>query len=185
MHVDKCLRFNHHIEYLVRKLKKFSGLIYRLQHMFPRNCVLNIYNSYAKSLIKYGIIAYGGATAKTKLSKIEMAQRRIIRPIFCKKPKDSITDVLGERGILTVYELNSAELLTELFKQLRSEAPYNHLSKTFESNSADTRGKTNGLLPSIYSRTLTKKESLANGLRKAYNWLTELKPLPTNLKKHD
>ena len=33
------------------------------------------------------------------------------------------------------------------------------------------------LLPLIYSR-LTKKKSLADGLRKAYNWPTELKLLP-------
>ena len=89
--------------------------------MFPRNCLLMFYNSYAKSLINYGIIAYG-ATAKTNLSKIEMAQRRIMRAIFFKKKIDSITDVLREKGILTVYELYRAELSKELFRQLRSEA---------------------------------------------------------------
>ena len=52
--------------------------------MFPRNCLLMFYNSYAKTLNNYGIIAYG-ATAKTNLSKIEMAQRRIMRAIFFKK----------------------------------------------------------------------------------------------------
>ena len=149
--------------------------------MFPRNCLLMFYNSYAKSLIKYGIIAYG-ATAKTNLSKIGMAQRRIMRAIFFKKKVDSITDALREKGILTLYELSFAELLKELFRQHRSEAPNSCLPETLESNSTDTRGKTKGLLPSIYSRTYTKKQSLANGLRKAYNWLTELKLLPTNLK---
>ena len=52
--------------------------------MFPRNCLLMLYNSYAKSLINYGIIAYG-ATAKSNLSKIEIAQRRIMRATFFKK----------------------------------------------------------------------------------------------------
>ena len=87
--------------------------------MFPRNCQLMFYNSYANSLINYGIIAYG-ATAKTNLSKIEMAQRRIMRAIFCKKKIDSITDFLREKGILTVYDLYFAERLKELFRQLRS-----------------------------------------------------------------
>ena len=90
--------------------------------MFPRNRPLMIYNSYAKSLINYGIIAYG-ATAKTNLSKIEMAQRRINRAIFFKKKMDSITDVLREKGISTACELYFAELLKELFRQLWSEAP--------------------------------------------------------------
>ena len=70
---------------------------------------------------------------------------------------DSITDVFREKGILTVYELYFAELLKEMFKQLRSEAPNIYPPETLESNSTDTRGKTKGLLPSISSRTLTKK----------------------------
>ena len=70
--------------------------------MFPRNGLLMFDNSYAKSLIHYGIIAYG-ATAKTNLSKIEMTQRRKMRAIFSKKKMDSIRDVLREKGILTVY----------------------------------------------------------------------------------
>ena len=178
--VDKWLWFNQHIDYLVKKMNKSCGLIYRIQHMFPQNCLLMFYNPYAKSLINYGIIAYG-ATAKTNLSKIEMAQRRIIRAIFFKNKMDSITDVLREKGILTVYELYFAELLKELFRQLRSEAPNTYLPETLKSNSTDTRGKTKGLLPSIYSRTSTKKKSLANRLRKAYKWLTKLKLLPTKL----
>ena len=85
-----------------------------------------------------------------------------------------------KKRILTVYELHFAELLKELFSQLWSEAPNNYLPTTFENNSTDTRGKTKGLLFSIYSRTLTTKKSLVKGLRKAYNWPTELKLLPTN-----
>ena len=105
-----------------------------------------------------------------------------MRANFFKKNVDSITDVLREKGILIVYEFYFAEILKELFKQLRSEALKTYLPETLESNSTDTRGNTKGLLPSIYSRTLTKKKSFANGLRKAYNWLTELKLLPTNIK---
>ena len=116
--------------------------------MFPRNCLLIFYNSYANSVINYGISAYG-ATAKTNLSKIELAQRRIMRTIFFKKKMDSITDVLRETGILTVFELYLEELLKELFRQLRSEAPNTYLPETLKSNSTNTRGKTKGILPSI------------------------------------
>ena len=133
LHVDKGLRFNQHIEYLVKKLNKFCGLIYGIRHMFPRNCPMMFYNVYAKSLINYGIIAYG-ATAKTNLSKIEMAQRRILRAIFFKKKMHSITDVLREKGILTVYELYFAEFLKKLFRQLRSEAPKTYIPESLERN---------------------------------------------------
>ena len=116
--------------------------------MFPRNCLLMFYNSYAKSLVDYGIIAYG-ATAKTNLIKIEMAQRRIMRAIFFEKKMDSITDVFREKGILTSYDLYFAELLKELFRQLQCEAPNTYLPETLEGNSTDTRGTTKASLPSI------------------------------------
>ena len=123
------------------------------------------HKSHAKSLIFYGIIAHG-AMAKSNLSKIQMAQRRIMKAVSFKKKMDSITDVLREKGVLTVYELYFAELLEEFFRQLRSEAPKIYLRETLENDSTDTRGETKGLLPSIYSRTITKEKSLANGLGK-------------------
>ena len=95
MLVDKWHRFNQHIEYLVKKLDKFRELIYRIRNIFPRKGLLMFYNSYAKILIDYGIISYG-ATAKTILSKTQMAQRRTMGAIFFKKRMDSITDFLRE-----------------------------------------------------------------------------------------
>ena len=94
---------------------------------------------------------------------------------------DSIVDVLREKAILTVYELSFAERLKELFRKLQSEAPKTFLPVNLESNYTDRRGKTKRLLPSSYSRTITNKNSLANGLQKAYNCLTEMKLLPKNL----
>ena len=52
--------------------------------MYPRKCLLMFYNSFAKSIICYGLIVYGSAS-KTNLKKIENAQRRILRAIFFKK----------------------------------------------------------------------------------------------------
>ena len=84
IHLDKKLLFREHIDYVVKKLNKFCGLIYRVRHIYPRKCLLMFYNSFAKSVICYGLLVYGSA-AKTNLQKIEYAQRRILRAIFFKK----------------------------------------------------------------------------------------------------
>ena len=76
-HLDKLLWFNQHIEYVVRKLKKFCGLIHSCRHLYPRKYLLLFYHSFAKPIPEYGILIYGSA-AKTRLGKIESVQHRIL-----------------------------------------------------------------------------------------------------------
>ena len=84
LHLDGSLKFREHINYVVKKLNKFCGLIYRVRDLYPRKCLLLFYNSFARSIISYGILVYGSA-AKTNLKKIENAERRIFRAIFFQK----------------------------------------------------------------------------------------------------
>ena len=181
LYVDKWLRFNQHIDYIVKKLNKFCGLIYCTRHLYPRKCLILFYNSFAKSIINYGILVYGSA-AKTNLAKIEIVQRRIMRAIFFKKKFESMKEIMIENGIQTVFELYVAELIKELFRQLRFEAPNQYLQETSTvGGHLNTRGKEKGLLRSNYCRTVVKKKSIGNSLRKAYNWLTDLKLIPVEL----
>ena len=73
LHLDGSLKFREHIDYVTKKLNQICGSIYRVRHMHPPKCLLMFYNSFAKSIICYGIIVYGSA-AKTNLKKIENAQ---------------------------------------------------------------------------------------------------------------
>ena len=84
IHLDKKLFFREHIDYVVKKLNKFCGLIYRVRHIYSRKCLLMFFNSFAESVICYGLLVYSSA-AKTNLQKIERAQRRILRAIFFQK----------------------------------------------------------------------------------------------------
>ena len=75
------------------------------------------YNSFAKSIISDGLLIYGSA-AKTNLQKIETVQRRILRAIFFKTKMDSLSDVLADNKILTVFELFILEIIRELFREI-------------------------------------------------------------------
>ena len=106
---------------------------------------------------------------KTSLKKIENAQRRIIRAIFFKKRSESISNLLLETKVLTVFELYMEELVKELFKQLRTDTPQKFFpEKVAEKNK---RWSQKGLFSSISCRTVVKRKSLENTLRKAFNWL--------------
>ena len=135
--------------------------------MYPRKCLLMFYNSFAKSIICYELIVCGSA-AKTNLKKIENAQRRILRAIFFKKKFDSLRD----NKIFTVYELYTLEIVKELFKQLRNESAVQYLEIPSVTDAImTTRWRAKGLFSTTYSRTVTKRKSLENTLRKTYNWL--------------
>ena len=84
MHVDSQLRFHEHINHVEKKLNKICGLIYRIRHYYNKKCLLMFYNSFAKSVICYGLLIYG-TSARSNLKTTEMAQRRILRGIFSEK----------------------------------------------------------------------------------------------------
>ena len=114
---DSKLTFREHIKYVSKKLNKFCGSTYRVRDFYPSKCLLNFYESYAKSVITYGLLVYGSAR-KSNLEEIEMAQRRIIRAIFFPK-----------KYVLTVFELYVNETFCEVFPQIQSESPVTFLSK--------------------------------------------------------
>ena len=183
LHLDGNLKFREHIDYVTKKLNKFCGLMYRVRHMYPRKCLLMFYNSFAKSVICYGLIVYGSA-AKTNLKKIENAQRRILRAIFFKNKFDSLRDILLDNKIFTVYELYTLEIVKELFKQLRNESAVQYLEIPNVSDAImTTRWRAKGLFSTTYSRTVTKRKSLENTLRKTYNWLKWMDLIPNDINK--
>ena len=93
LHIDGKRTFRDHIDYVVKKLNQFSGLVYIVRHLYPSKCLLLFYNSNAESVIRYGLLVYGSA-AKTNIEKNEKAQRRIWRAIFFKKKVFQKTEFL-------------------------------------------------------------------------------------------
>ena len=60
MLIEKHLNFDLHIEH-VGKLAKFNGMLFRAKTFFSKTILLQMYNSYAKPMISYGILACGSA----------------------------------------------------------------------------------------------------------------------------
>ena len=141
--------------------------------MCTQMCLLMFYNSFAKFRICYGLLLYGSA-AKTNLSKIEKAQRIILRAIFLKKKFDSLHHRFRTNYILKVFELCIFENIKELFRQLRSEAPKSVIRlDANDVGTYTTRWNMKKLMPAQYSRTVLKRRSSENFLRLTYNWLME------------
>ena len=76
VYVDGKMTFRHDINYVLKKLNRSSGLVYKVKHLYPSKCSLLLYISYAESVIRYGIQVHGSA-AKTNVEKNLKTQRRI------------------------------------------------------------------------------------------------------------
>ena len=109
VNLDGSLKVNYQIDYMVIKLNKFYGLVYRNRQLFDKKCLMMFYNSFAKSVICYGLLIYGTG-ANSNLKKIEMAQRRTLRAVFFKKKYDSLENILVQNKPFSVFELFLVEL---------------------------------------------------------------------------
>ena len=65
--IDKLLNFDLHIEHIGKKLAKFNGMLFPARKFFSKTFLLQMYNSYVKPMISYGILAYGSAKEQTSV----------------------------------------------------------------------------------------------------------------------
>ena len=58
--IDKRLNFHSHMASIQKRLAKFNGLVYKARYCFSRKALLRFYQTFAKSIILYGLLIYGG-----------------------------------------------------------------------------------------------------------------------------
>ena len=58
VNLDKKLIFHDHLEYVVKKLNKFNGLIYKVHEIYPIECLLLFNNCTWKLVFSYAILTY-------------------------------------------------------------------------------------------------------------------------------
>ena len=76
------------------------------------------------------------------------------------------------------------KIVKELFKQLRNKSAVQYLEIPNVSDAImTTRWRAKGLFSTTYSRTVTKRKSLENTLRKTYNWLKWMDLIPNDINK--
>ena len=178
--IDKHLNFDPHIEYVGKTLAKFNGMLFRARNFFTKTFLLQMYNSYAKPMISYGILAYGSAK-KTKLSSIFCLQKRILKTIFFKKRGDHVCYLFKRYNVLSVFDLYFDALVKEILDQIAKVSPLNFLD--VDSNRPNTRASIKSLIPLPKFKTHTQKKSLRFSIIKMFNYLAKESLLPKQVSK--
>ena len=152
-----------------------------MRHHYSSKCLHLFYNSYAESVIRYGLQNYGSA-AKTNFEKSEKAQRRIWRAFFSKKV-EILEETNAKHKVCTVFELYVLEVFNEVVQNLKHESPLDLRKKVDNPCTYATRRTEKRLLPIEFNRTKIKSTSIENIIRKGYNLMKEFDLLPEYL--HD
>jgi hypothetical protein len=83
--IDDKLSWDHHIEYLEKKMLSTIVLVKRIRKIVPESHYKSIYHSLFESHLAYGISCWGGAYA-SKLDTLFRIQKRCIRILFGEIP---------------------------------------------------------------------------------------------------
>ena len=101
-----------------------------------------------------------------------MHSEELSEPYFSGKKIEILSDILEVKNLYTMFDFYIVEVFKELFNELRGESPMRLLQPKASM----------GLFSPTYHRTVASRKSVSNSLEKAYNWLTEMNLLPSNLR---
>jgi hypothetical protein len=181
--IDKNLSFDEHIQSIVSKLSRHCGLLYRLREWLPKEKLIEYYNIYVKPIIQYGVLIYG-CTTKSKLGKIIVLQKKILRIIYFKPRMFTTFELFSDAKILTVLELHIYELCKFIFRSLRKEHCSEHLNALYDNvqqSKYQTRSITCDLQPTLLNRTKFSKHSIRNRGHVLINFMRRNKIFPDSI----
>ena len=78
--IDKKVNFKVHIAYVLNKISKNCGILYKIRDNLPLAARINFYNSFILPYLEFNILHWGG-TNPTHITKLITCQKRALRTI--------------------------------------------------------------------------------------------------------
>ena len=119
IHFDKKLNFEIHIDNVVAKLSRHSGILYKLRETLNKRQLVQYIQSYISPIVQYGVLLYG-LGPKTRLHKILLLQKKLIRIALRLPPWASVIGKFNELKIRTVFEYHLYEIFKFCLSQVRN-----------------------------------------------------------------
>lgn len=107
--IDSSLKWDKHIEHLIKKTKYIVYVFYKLSKVMPRETLKIIYYAFFHSIATYGILAWGGAY-QNSLLLLQQVQNRLIKLMnknfFVEKNPLSIKQTFAFEALIYYYNMN-------------------------------------------------------------------------------
>ena len=155
--LDSKLNFHAHLDSVVSKLKKASGVFFRASKFLPPDCKLTLYNTLILPHIDYCSTVWSTSLRKSDLARLQRIQNRAMRIILDCHPRTHITDMLDTLKWMSINQRLNFNLGIFLWKIVNDKVPP-YLSNIFtpvsQIHTHNTRSASSGRLHR--NRTHTK-----------------------------
>lgn len=113
--LDCNLKWNNHINLLIKRLRSFLYVFKQLRDFLPINILKQVYYALIEPQLSYGIIAWGGSY-KSTLKCLEIMQRYVLKIMFYKKIKYNSNVLYNEAKVMNIRQLYCKSLLQFVYK---------------------------------------------------------------------
>lgn len=127
--IDSHLRWDVHINYLVKKLRSVLYRIKQVSHILNIKQKKILYHSLVESHLGYGIIGWGGVS-KTYLKSLEIIQKRFLKLIMCRKNRYPSEALFEETQVYDLRKLDFLEVGKTQYLHKNELLTHSHQHKT-------------------------------------------------------
>ena len=113
--IDSALKWDDHIDYLYKKLIKFTSIFYKMRDILPRACLYKLYYSFVHPHLLYGIEVYANAS-KSSLDRLLTLNNKLLRILFNKDFSTPINELYVSLNILPIPIMHEMQLLVLIHK---------------------------------------------------------------------
>ena len=116
--LDDQLNWTHHLKHVNNKLIKNTGIICKLRHLLNLKTLKQIYYNLIYPYLTYGLLSWGN-NYRTKLTKIETKQNKVIKCIFFANARESARPyykLLDLLNLESLFKLQTACLAYKIFQ---------------------------------------------------------------------
>lgn len=115
--LDSRFKFDVHIDYLNKKLRSFSYIMFQLRTCLTFPTLRSMYCTFIESIIRYGLLTWGNTT-RTYLDIIQTQQKRILKAILNNKTdtRQDNFSYFKHFNVLPVDKLHTYVLILLFFK---------------------------------------------------------------------
>jgi hypothetical protein len=153
--VDENLSFKEHINNVIKKIRQFCGIFYKLRLKIPSVCLKTMYYAFVHSHINYGLEIYGN-TFKTYIEPLQIMNNKILRIIQNKPIYTPVNQLYVNFNTLPITTLRYFNILRMVHKYIHhtKELPliyHNYFIFSSQIHDHDTRSSGNLYQPSVES----------------------------------
>lgn len=122
VHIDSTLKYNTHIQSVVRKVRRSFYIFLRLRNILSQPTMIMIYNSIIQSILSYGLLIWGSARSKY-IKQVEIVQKSILKIILKQNRRYPSSQVFEDSRVCPLRHLYVRQLAILAFHNRNKDIP--------------------------------------------------------------